>query len=222
MHGEEYSSDRALIDLLLNLNMFMFLIVIVLLVISVITTAKVTEGIPVKAEYIVTMKWQDGLDCDVDMYVKDPTGAIAYFRSLNAGVANIERDDRGNMGDGVEGLDGKYYQDPTNEEKYTIRKIVPGEYIVNAHLYTCHVPMDPQQGANSATRTLQPGDPSEVPVFVTLDKVNPALKTLKKAAFTLHKVWEETTAFRFTIAADGSVSSYDDTPAELVKTQKED
>ena len=60
MHGEEYSSDRALIDLLVNLNMFMSLIIIVLLMISVITTVKKKDGVELKAEYLVNGEY-DGV-----------------------------------------------------------------------------------------------------------------------------------------------------------------
>ncbi len=222
MHsGHEYSSDRALIDVLMNLLMFSWLLLIIMIVISVITNTKMTEGVPVKAEYVISAKWQDGLDCDVDLWVQDPTGRITWFRNLNAGgIANLERDDRGDMGDWVE-MDGKMYKVLENEEKFTIRKSVPGEYVVNAHLYACRNKVAAQPGAVPSDVTVQPGGDADVVVNVVLEKINPHLEVKRRAMLHFTKVWDEQTAFRFTIDGAGDAVSFDDTPKSLVNSKKD-
>jgi hypothetical protein len=220
MH-EEYSSDRALIDLLLNMAMNMFLMVVILMVISVIETEKRKDGVPVKAEYIISATWPSELDCDVDMYVLDPSGTVVYFNNQNVGVASLEKDDRGRLGDGVT-VDGKYYANELNEEKYTIRRTLPGEYVVNAHLYTCRTKTEINGVGGSGETVGQIGDPADVTVMIVMEKINPTLKEKRRAGVRLTKVWEEKTAFRFVLDTGGEVEKFDDTPKDLVKSAKEE
>ena len=53
------------------------------------------EGkIDAKAEFIITMDWPDNHPDDLDIYVQDPLGNIAWYRHREAGFMVLERDDR--------------------------------------------------------------------------------------------------------------------------------
>src|SRR4051812_8615361 len=78
----------AYIDLLLNL-------LTAVLAISVISFALIakkqeqTQGINSKAEMIANMEWSKDIDCDVDIWVRDPRGALVSFQRKDWGIMNI-------------------------------------------------------------------------------------------------------------------------------------
>ena len=45
------------------------------------------------------MTWPDMNPNDLDTYVQDPAGAVVWFRSREAGLMHLDRDDRGLAGD---------------------------------------------------------------------------------------------------------------------------
>ena len=48
-----------------------------------------------KAEYIITVDWDDSLEDDVDLWVRDPNGEIVSYLQKDAGWLHLDRDDRG-------------------------------------------------------------------------------------------------------------------------------
>src|SRR6201986_5494837 len=48
-----------------------------------------------KAEFIITMDWPDNHPDDLDLFVQDPLGNIAWYRHREAGFLTLDRDDRG-------------------------------------------------------------------------------------------------------------------------------
>src|SRR5258708_31224006 len=48
-----------------------------------------------KAEFIITMDWPDNHPDDLDLFVQDPVGNIAWYRHRVAGFLTLDRDDRG-------------------------------------------------------------------------------------------------------------------------------
>jgi len=153
-----------------------------------------------KADYLLTIKWPDNDPDDIDIWVEDPSGQKIWFRNKEAGLINLERDDRGMLNDTMM-IDGKKVENPLNQEVVTIRGIVPGEYIVNVHYY--------------ATSTHKP-----VKVNVKLTRVNPVMKIVYYGTVTLKKQGQEKTAFRFTITPDGDVTDINHLPKKLVTLQK--
>ena len=69
------------------------------------------------------------------MWVRDPLGNAAGFKSKDVGLMSLDRDDLGKANDKVTTSDGKTIIVRNNEEHLTIRGIIPGEYIINVHLY---------------------------------------------------------------------------------------
>jgi len=153
-----------------------------------------------KADYLLTINWPDNNPDDIDIWVEDPSGQKIWFRNKEAGLINLERDDRGMLNDTMI-IDGKKVENPLNQEVVTIRGIVPGEYVVNVHYY--------------ATATHKPVD-----VNVKLTRVNPVMKIEYYGTVTLEKQGQEKTAFRFTITPDGDVTDINHLPKKLVILQQ--
>ena len=76
-----------------------------------------------KAEFIVTMDWPDNHPDDLDLFVQDPAGNIAWYRHREAGFLVLDRDDRGGANDFIV-VNGKKIASPIREEIVTIRGIV--------------------------------------------------------------------------------------------------
>lgn len=182
-------------DMLFNILIaFVFCFIIALLAMN--PKAKKEGDIPAKAEFIITISWPDMNPNDVDTYVQDPSGAMAWFRQREAGLMHLDRDDRGLAGDTIN-VNGKDIVNPLNQEVVTIRGYSPGEYTVNAQYY---------ESKN--------GEAVEATVSVV--KVNPRAEVVFYGALKLDRKGDEKTAVRFTVDADGSVRDINTLPKTLV------
>lgn len=149
-----------------------------------------------KAEYILTITWEDNSPDDVDVYVEDPEGQIVWFRTPEAGLLHLDRDDRGLINDTIT-INGEEVQNPLNQEVVTLRGVVKGEYVVNLHYY--------------ASETGKPVD-----VHVRLAKVNPKLEIVYYGTVTMQERGDEETAVRFSIGREGSIFGINFLPKSLV------
>lgn len=149
-----------------------------------------------KAEYILTITWEDNSPDDVDVWVEDPEGQIVWFRTPEVGLLHLDRDDRGLINDTIT-INNEEVQNPLNQEVVTLRGVVKGEYVVNLHYY--------------ASETGKPVD-----VHVRLAKVNPKLEIIYYGTVNLEKRGDEKTAVRFTIGRDGNVFGINFLPKSLV------
>jgi len=181
-------------DLLFNALLgftFLFLIAIIFM-----NPEAKTGIIDPKAEYIITVTWEDNSPDDIDTWIEDPDGQIIWFRNPEAGLLHLDRDDRGLLNDTIS-INGEEIQNPLNQEVVTIRGVVKGEYVVNLHYY--------------ASETEKPVD-----VNVRVVKVNPALEIVYYGLITMDKKGDEKTAVRFRIGHDGKVSGINFLPKKLV------
>jgi hypothetical protein len=144
-------------------------------------------AVDIKAEYIITVNWPDSHPDDIDTYVEDPAGNIAWYHSKEAGLVHLDRDDRGAYRDTIL-INGRKIENPLNQETVTIRGIVPGEYVVNIFHYV----------ANST-------DP--VPVSVKVERLNPIAKVIYYGTTDLDHRGQEETVLRFTLDDEGNASS---------------
>ncbi|MEN9560224.1 MAG: hypothetical protein RLZZ502_1435 [Pseudomonadota bacterium] len=173
-------------DLLFNcLLAFVFFFVVALIAMNP-KQAK-TGDIKAKAEFIITVTWPDLNPNDIDTWVQDPKGNLVWFRAREAGLMHLDRDDRGLEGDSIV-INGQQVVNPLNQEVVTLRGIAPGEYTVNVHYYK--------------SKNKEP-----VQVSTSVVKVNPRAEVVYYGTNTLSQVGDEATAVRFTIEADGTVSS---------------
>jgi hypothetical protein len=171
-------------DLLFNtLLAFVMLFAIALLAMN--PKAK-TGVIDAKAEFIVTVTWPDRDPNDIDTWVQDPAGNLVWFRSREAGMMHLDRDDRGLANDTLV-INGQQVVNPLNQEVVTLRGFGAGEYTVNVFYY---------ESKN--------GEPVDVTVSVV--KVNPRAEVVFYGVQRLARKGDERTAVRFTLDRDGLVT----------------
>ena len=151
-----------------------------------------------KAEFIITMDWPDNHPDDIDLFVQDPAGNIAWYRHREAGFLTLDRDDRGGANDFII-VNGKKIASPIREEIVTLRGIVAGEYTVNVSHF-------------QATT----GEP--VQANVKVQKLNPTAQVIFDDKLTVDHTGDEKTAVRFRLDAEGKVINVDRRPKSLLET----
>ena len=157
------------------------------------------EGkVDTKAEFIITMDWPDSHPDDLDLFVQDPIGNIAWYRHREAGFLTLDRDDRGGANDFIL-VNGRKIASPIREEIVTVRGIVAGEYTVNVSHF-------------QATT----GRPVEATVKV--QKLNPTAQVIFDDKVTVDHTGDEKTALRFWLDAEGRVIDVQRRPKSLLET----
>ncbi|NWJ21689.1 hypothetical protein HX849_04160 [Marine Group I thaumarchaeote] len=157
-----------------------------------------------KAEFVVVMEWDHDQPDDIDLYVQDPTRTKVHFRLPITNFMYLDKDDLGYANDIVKNIDGTITKVNINREVVTIRGIIPGEYIINAHYYSSRNWTGQDTFRNTADIVSKTGKPTkkQLTVKIELHKVNPyKIWWLGEKTFT-HKGQEETFV-RFTIDQDG-------------------
>ncbi|KJC62419.1 hypothetical protein UP10_03620 [Bradyrhizobium sp. LTSPM299] len=195
LYPREESFDPLGVMLFKALQVISFLFFLALL--SVSPDAK--DGkIESKAEFIITMDWPDNHPDDLDLFVQDPAGNIAWYRHREAGFLTLDRDDRGGANDFIV-VNGKKIASPIREEIVTVRGIVPGEYTVNISHF-------------QATT----GEPVEANVKV--QKLNPTAQVIFDNKLIVNHTGDEKTAVRFRLDSEGKVINVDRRPKSLLET----
>ena len=151
-----------------------------------------------KAEFIITMDWPDNHPDDLDLFVQDPLGNIAWYRHREAGFLTLDRDDRGGANDFII-VNGRKIPSPIREEIVTVRGVVAGEYTVNI--------------SHFQATTGQP-----VVATVKVQKLNPSAQVVFDDKVMVDHTGDEKTALRFKIDAEGKVVDVHRRPKSLLET----
>jgi len=195
LYPREEPFDPLGVMLFKALQVIAFLFFIALLAVS----PDSKEGkIDSKAEFIITMDWPDNHPDDLDLFVQDPAGNIAWYRHREAGFLTLDRDDRGGANDFII-VNGKKIPSPIREEIVTVRGIVPGEYTVNV--------------SHFQATTGQP-----VAASVKVQKLNPTTQVIFDNKLMLDHSGDEKTALRFRIDTEGKVIDVQQRPKSLLET----
>jgi hypothetical protein len=195
LYPREEPFDPFSVMLFKALQVVAFLFFLALLAIS--PDAK--EGkIDSKAEFIITMDWPDSHPDDLDLFVQDPIGNIAWYRHREAGFLTLDRDDRGGANDFIV-VNGRKIPSPIREEIVTVRGIVPGEYTVNI--------------SHFQATTGQP-----VPATVKVQKLNPTAQVIFDDKVMVDHTGDEKTAVRFRLDTEGKVIDVQKRPKSLLET----
>lgn len=191
-----YHSNTGFRDLLFNtLLVFVFLFVISFLLIA---PEKKEADISTKAEYVITLTWTDDSSDDIDVWLQDPIGNILFFRNQDEGFMHIDRDDLGSLNDTITMPNGIEVVVNENQEIVTIRGFIPGEWILNIHMF--------RKRYDKPSR-----------VKVKMEKLNPTVTMTIFKEYSMNKKWEEITVARFTMTANGDIIDMDDVPRSLIK-----
>jgi len=214
MDSPRFKSTIGFIDLLFNILLgFAFLFIVAFLLIK--PEAK-KQDFERRAEFVVVMEWDHDMPDDIDLYVQDPTENKVSFRTPIKNFMHLDKDDLGYANDVVYNANGKVTKVNINREVVTIRGIIPGEYIINAHHYST-------REAEAALSTLtgerrgdseiisvarhgvgKPNKDKVLTVKIELHKVNPyQILWIGERPFD-HR-GQEDTFVRFTIDPEGKI-----------------
>ncbi len=182
--GKRSLPGIAYLDFLANLLM-LFLILFVLAFVQVRPKAS-TPSIATLGYYAVVVSWQSGSKDDVDTYVQDPHDNIVNYLTPSAGLMHLEQDD---LGTGFTNTDA-HVRLKTNQERVILSGIIAGEYTVDVMMFTNR---DNAPQGRQVTVKLYRLAGADTPVLV---------KTV-----VLHGNGDVKTAFRFTLDANGHVTS---------------
>lgn len=186
MYRKQYDTHLSLLDM--NMIVAMGFALLFLFAYALIQDyLKKDVNIKLKAEFVITVTWPDNNKDDVDTYLQDPLGNLLYFQKKDIGTAHLDRDDVGMASDTIileNGVEKRYN---SNREITQIRAIIPGEWILNIHMYKKN------QSASTATT-------------VEIVKLNP-YKVIHFEKVVLTRDGEEETILRFTLSKDGEVIS---------------
>jgi hypothetical protein len=139
--------------------------------------------------YAVVLEWPRNSENDVDLYVRDPSGDVAWYGQPNVGALQLEHDD---LGAGT----GSNYGSGPNYERAVVRTAAPGTYTAVLHMY-CAV----EPGPTSAT--------------VELWKLGAQQRPVKVRTLKMGKSGDEQTAFSWTLDAAGRILSTNTLPVSL-------
>lgn len=193
--------NTSLFDLIFNIALGF----VAMFVVSVLSMQiqQQTSDIKTQAEFVVILTWQEKADLDVDLWIRDPQENIMFFRATEVGIMHLDRDDLGNTNDTYV-RDGITQISATNQEIATIRGFLPGEWIINVHLYRVGKGVtDPVAHCN-----------------VIITKLNPVANVVINQKFDLQNYWDEKTIARIIMDSTGDILNIEENlPVSLVRTQ---
>ena len=177
------SGHLAFVDFLFILLLaFISMFILALLLINPVPKKSEIER---KAEYIITLEWDDKSHDDIDIWVEDPVNNILSFRNRVAGLMHLDKDDLGQINDIIYLPDGTRQVIELNREVVTFRGWIRGEYVVNAHLYSNRSDGDSQ-------------------ITITMLRINP-YRLLWEEVRSLTHQGQEITVRRFTLNQEGDI-----------------
>ena len=199
--NDKYKSTIGFTDLLFNILVgFAFLFIIAFLLIKPESKKKDFDR---RAEYIIILEWDSGAKDDIDLYVEDPLREIASFRHPRVYFMHLDKDDLGSRNDTTVMADGSTTTIKINREVMTIRGIIPGEWIINAHYYSAYTYATGDAGEHSMIVS-KSKENYFITVRVELHRVNPyQILWVGEKKFT--KKGQEETFLRFRLDKMGGI-----------------
>lgn len=169
------------------------LILVIYTLIAPITKVKVIT-IPTQGVYAITQTCPTSSQNDVDLYVEDPAGKIAFFNNPTAGLMHLEQD----IIPGYNTVENGTTLKQGDDERTILRGTIPGQYIVNVHMYD--------------------GTLSTVPETCTINlySMKGGINVLATQKVTLQRNGSVATAFEFTVNAKGQVTRIDHFNRDIV------
>jgi hypothetical protein len=163
---------------LLMLGGFVLMAILMMTIVNPPAKSSEVVGVASPGNVIVEAQWAEGLDADVDLWVKAPADKPVGYSNKSGAVFNLLRDDLGKAKDVTD----------TNYEVSYSRGMPAGEYIANVHMY----------------RGVKVAYPIKVRVVASL-KPDPQSSAFQVAATTVELDHEnqEVTAFRFRLDGEG-------------------
>lgn len=180
-------ATTAMQDIVFFIAAFFFLM-FALSVIYMNTKQPDAKKVDVIADFRVTTSWDKDSLSDVDTWLEDPQGHLVSYISKADGLMHLDRDDIGQNDDIIHLPNGDIIKYSENRENITIRGIVPGEYILNLHMFNSNGDIFPVKVKTVLYNVRQGHEEHSETVEFSFDG-------------------EEITAFRFTLTIEGEVTN---------------
>lgn len=177
-----------------------YLMSLVFLLFLQISPSKDTGEIKAHGEFMVSLDWPEGVNHDVDLWVKDPHQNVVYFSVMSSGLMNLEKDDRGTQNETYTDEFGREISVQMNREVVVLRGCIPGEYEVMAHVYSLRG---------------DPPPPEKMLLKYEVSDLNP-YKVCCKGESSYHRLGEEVSLVRFTLDKDGNFVSFNNMPSDFI------
>lgn len=189
---DDGEDDGTVFRDLVMLTLLGFVTMVVLMLPHLAPPTQGEKAIAAPGNLIVEARWPDGLDVDVDLWVKAPGDRAVGFSNSKGGVFDLLRDDLG------------FDRDDTglNYEFAFSRGAPAGEYVVNIHLYS--------------NRVLAPSVPVQVRVGLSTESESKP-RTIATRKLELRHAGHEITVVRFSLDDNGRLvaGSVNDFPLSL-------
>jgi len=194
-----YNTTSSFLDLLYN-SLMVFFVLLVMAILMVNPPTKKGD-IELKAEFLISMKWPDASKDDVDLMVLTPMSKRpVFYGNRDVKGASLDRDDLGLRSDTLQMSDGTVHYVYQNWENVAIRKMVPGEYVINVLMYT-------------------KVDKMITPVDIKVERLNP-YQLIYSGVLLLEKARQEKTAVRFKIDNKGKLLERTTIHKSLINTMR--
>lgn len=164
-----------------------FLSALLLVIYVLIAPPPKPVAVETYGSYAIEVTWPVKYNHDVDTWVQDPDGNLAWFGASDVGLMSLDHDDLGFSSDS---MGGAFVND--NRERVVLRGVTPGEYVVNVHAFK--TPYGP------------------TPVDIRLYRLRGDDKLIHERKLTLRATGDEQTAFRVVFGEDGEPESYNRLP----------
>lgn len=169
------------------------LILVIYTLINPVVKVK-TISIPTQGLYAITQTCPRHSMNDVDLYVQDPEGKIAYFNNQTAGLMHLEQD----VIPGYNTVEAGTTLKLGDNERTILRGTIPGQYTVNIHMYDGSISPLPE--------TCQ----------VALYSMKRGINQVTTENVTLDRNGSAQTAFEFTVNSQGKISGISHYPHDIV------
>jgi len=183
MHDLELTGDTqdgTVFRDVIMLALLGFVTIVILLLPHLNPPGQTEAGTLPPGNLVVSVRWPDRIDADVDLWVQAPGDRPVGYSNLGGRVFNLLRDDRGHNQE----------LDSANFEVAYSRGLPAGEYTINLHLYT------DRSGSLPVSVVVEVGlkNTPDTPVHRILTR-----------QVNLTRVGEELTVVRFALDAQGQL-----------------
>jgi len=190
-------------DVLLNI-LGTFIVIIAVLVLTMSVKSKHNLDAHPKAEYLITLTWDDKRNVDLDLWVEDPFHHIVYYNNREASGVSLDRDSRGFDTDTITLPNGKIVTS-SHREVVTIRSVIPGDWVVAVGYY---VGQDEKDGHTYAYQPTGKPDPEAgIDFNIQVEKVNPTLTPVFGGKFHFDRMKQSMDVAHLHINDDGTVDT---------------
>ena len=161
-----------------------------------------------KAEFLITLSWDDKRDVDLDLWLKADDCVIYYLNRECPNIA-LDRDSLGFTSNRKRLSDGSYAVS-ANREVVAIRAVMPGDYITAVSYYG-------GRDANGTAYHPFKSDPrSTIDATVEVERVNPAVTTVGVANLHFTRMKDTQNALAFRVDPDGMVTIQPLPPEDMI------